>query len=79
MAIRTVAIRTMAIRTMALLVLTMALLAKVSAVYSTLSRRNAKAQTDALALSADVAEQVGIALALTKPTSTPHGHGSRSG
>ena len=32
-----------------------------SAVYSTLSRRNAKAQTDALALSADVAEQVGIA------------------
>ena len=48
-------------------------LTKVSAVYSTLSRRNAKAQTDALALSADVAEQVGIArtFILTLPLPLP--------
>ena len=42
----------------------------VSAVYSTLSRRNAKAQTDALALCADVAEQ-GLSL-----VSTVRAHGT---
>ena len=58
------AILTVVILTTAILLYSL----KVSAVYSTLSRRNAKAQTDALALSADVAEQVGVALTPTKPT-----------
>ena len=43
----------------ALVLLGVLLRTAVSAVYSTLSRRNAKAQTDALALCVDVAEQAG--------------------